>query len=217
LQLLFTSRCGILRREHVDCSVCLGNRKPALHKLGEKMRIQELIASTERMFEAAIFWARWILAPAYVVLVVCLLVLSYKTFEELFQLLLNLHVFDEGRAVLQVLSVVDLVLVLNLVLMIIFVGYLNFVSKIHPRKREDWPEWMERIDYSGLKVQLLGSIIAIASIKLLRTFIEMVDVEKVEHDKLMWMMILYCGFLIAVLIIAVVNKLKPSEATRPKT
>jgi uncharacterized protein (TIGR00645 family) len=167
-------------------------------------------------FEAAVFWARWILAPAYVVLVCCLLVLSYKTLEEFFQLVLNLHVFDEARAVLQVLTVVDLVLVLNLVLLIIFVGYLNFVSKIHPRKTEDWPRWMEHIDYSGLKVQLLGSIIAIASVKLLRTFIEMVDVQKVENDRLMWMIILYCGFLLAVLIIAIVNKLEPRDALQSK-
>jgi uncharacterized protein (TIGR00645 family) len=180
----------------------------------------EAIQRIERTFEAAVFWARWILAPAYVVLICCLAVLSYKTFEELFQLLVNLHVFDEARAVLQVLTVVDLVLVLNLVLLIIFVGYLNFVSKIKVKKEEDWPEWMEHIDYSGLKVQLLGSIIAIASVKLLRTFIEMVDVQKVEHDKLMWMVILYCGFLVAVLSIAIVNKLKPTErwrASKPGT
>jgi uncharacterized protein (TIGR00645 family) len=177
------------------------------------VRIEDRGALIERIeggFEAAVFWARWILAPAYVVLVCCLLVLCYKAFEELLQLVVNLHVFDEARAVLQVLTIVDLVLVLNLVLLIIFVGYVNFVSKIHPseKKEEDWPQWMGHLDYSGLKVQLLGSIIAIASIKLLRTFIEMIDVQTVDHDKLMWMVILYCAFLLAVLSVAVVNKLK---------
>jgi len=171
---------------------------------GEKVQTKRL----ELAFEAAIFWARWILAPAYIVLVFCLIVLAYKTFEELAQLILNMHVFDEARTILQVLTIVDLVLVLNLVLMIIFVGYVNFVSKIHASKSEDWPRWMNHLDYSGLKIQLLGSVIAIASIKLLRTFFELIDVQKVEHEKLFWMTAVYIAFLIAVLVVAIVNKLK---------
>jgi uncharacterized protein (TIGR00645 family) len=168
------------------------------------------IQSIEDAFEAGIFWSRWILAPAYIVLVVCLMVLSYKTAEELFQLLTNLRIFDEGRTILQVLTIVDLVLVLNLVLMILFVGYTNFVSKIDPERTEDRPRWMDYLDYSGLKVQLVGSIIAIASITLLRAFIELNDLKEIEPAKLTWMVILYCAFLIAVLIIAIVNKLKSS-------
>jgi len=140
------------------------------------------------------------------------MVLSYKAVEELFQLLINLRIFDEGRTILQVLTIVDLVLVLNLVLMILFVGYTKFVSKIDPERTEDRPHWMDDLDYSGLKVQLVGSIIAIASITLLRSFIELNDVKDVETTKLTWMVILYCAFLIAVLIIAIVNKLKSSMA-----
>ncbi len=173
---------------------------------------RSLIRSIETAFEAGIFWSRWILAPAYIVLVVCLMVLSYKAVEELFQLLINLRIFDEGRTILQVLTIVDLVLVLNLVLMILFVGYTKFVSKIDPERTEDRPHWMDDLDYSGLKVQLVGSIIAIASITLLRSFIELNDVKDVETTKLTWMVILYCAFLIAVLIIAIVNKLKSSMA-----
>jgi uncharacterized protein (TIGR00645 family) len=175
-------------------------------------RSESVVIAFENGFEAAIFWARWLLAPAYVVLVLCLFVLTYKTFEEFAQLILNLRVFDEARAVLQVLVIVDLVLIMNLVLLIIFVGYVNFVSKIDvkgKRKEHDWPEWMDAIDYSGLKVQLLGSVIAIASIKMLRAFIEIFDVDEVEVPKIVWMSVLYMCFLFAVLIVAVVNRIKP--------
>jgi len=168
----------------------------------------EWVTLTESRFEGLLFWTRWVLAPAYAVLAISLVVLSYKSAEELVQLVINLRVFDETRTILQILTIVDLVLVLNLVLLIMFVGYVNFVSKIHTDKTEDWPAWMGYLDYSGLKVQLMGSIIAIASIKMLRTFLELVDVGKVENDKLFWMVILYLSFLFAALFVAIINKLK---------
>jgi uncharacterized protein (TIGR00645 family) len=88
--------------------------------------------ATELRLETFIFATRWMLAPAYLVLVGCIAVLMYKTFEEFIQLLVNLTVFEEAKTIAQVLTVVDLVLVLNLVLMVLFVGYVNFVSKIKP-------------------------------------------------------------------------------------
>ena len=162
----------------------------------------------EQTFEEVLFGTRWILAPAYLVLAACLIVLTYKVCEEFLQLIWGLRLFNETQAILQVLTIVDLVLVLNLVLMITFVGYENFVSKVHPKDSEDWPPWTQKLDYAGLKVQLMGSIIAITSIKMLREFVAIIDVGNVNHDRLTWMVILYVGFLIAALIIAVINKLK---------
>ena len=172
------------------------------------MKLKNTAGKFEFVFEEVIFHARWLLAPAYVLLAMSLGVLSYKTTEEFIQLVLNLHVFDEGHAILQVLTIVDLVLVLNLVLMVLFVGYTNFVSIIRPKKEEDIPRWMGDIDYAGLKLQLIGSVIAIASIKLLRTFLELSDLPGAPKDRLTWLVVLYAGFLAAALIIAIVNKLE---------
>ena len=134
----------------------------------------------EQSLEAGLFWTRWLLAPAYFVLTACLAVLAWKVFEEFWQLIIGLQRFNETQAILQVLTIVDLVLVLNLVLMIAFVGYENFVSKVHPTDAEDWPAWARLLDYAGLKVQLLGSIIAITSIKMLREFVALIDVGKCQ-------------------------------------
>jgi uncharacterized protein (TIGR00645 family) len=171
--------------------------------------LHKIFTAIEHSFEAAIFASRWLLAPAYVLLVATLAVLSYKTVEEFIQLVLNLRLFDESHAILQALTIVDLVLVLNLILMVILVGYVNFVSKIHPKKEEDWPEWMTLLDYSGLKVQLLGSIIAIASVKILRSFIQLSDSQHVDREQILLMSLLYVLFLVAVMCIAIVNKIKP--------
>jgi uncharacterized protein (TIGR00645 family) len=167
--------------------------------------------------ESFIFSTRWVLAPAYLALVGCLVILTYKTFEEFIQLLTGMSVFAEGKTISQVLTIVDLILVMNLVLMVLFVGYVNFVSKIKvPKERdEDWPDWMQYLDYSGLKIQLLGSIIAVSSVSILRTVVNLGIGGAVTSEQFLWISIFHGLFLASILIIAVVNKLKePGEHSR---
>ncbi len=173
------------------------------------MTIKEWMPKAEDFFENwLIFGARWLLLPAYLMLVFSLVILAYKSLEEFVQLVVNLHVFDEASAIAQVLVIVDLVLVLNLVLMILFVGYMNFVSVIHPRREEDWPKWMGALDYSGLKIYVMGSIVAISAIKLLRAFLDVSAGGKIEPERLTWMAIIHMTFVASIVILAISNKLK---------
>jgi uncharacterized protein (TIGR00645 family) len=163
----------------------------------------------ENFWESKIvFGARWLLAPAYGVLVLVLIILTYKTIEEFWELLARWRNADEARAIAQVLVIVDIVLVMNLVLMVLFVGYDNFVSKINFNKSEDSPNWLGLLDYSGLKIQLLGSVIAISVIMLLRVFVDMIDAEKVDITKVMLMISIHMTFVASAIAMAIVNKLK---------
>lgn len=155
-----------------------------------------------------IFGARWLLAPAYLTLVLALAVLAYKTVEEFFELFSHLRKYDEARTVAQVLVIIDIVLVMNLVLMVLMVGYVNFVSVITFERKEDAPKWLGYLDYSGLKIQLIGSIIAISGIMLLRVFVDMIDSDKMDVTKIVLMMSLHMTFVVSALILALVNKLK---------
>lgn len=176
------------------------------------MRVARWATSIEEFVEGAIFWTRWMLAPAYLILAGCLGALLFTTAIEFVELVKNdIHLFAETKAIVQVLTVLDLVLVMNLVLMIMFVGYVNFVSRIHPKKREDWPIWMGHMDYSGLKTQLLGSIIAVSSILILREVVELFSGGKVDADRFIWMIAFHLTFVVSVLIIAIVNRLKISS------
>jgi uncharacterized protein (TIGR00645 family) len=178
---------------------------------------RKLIRVTEAQIELAIFRTRWLLAPAYLVLCGCLAVLCYKTLEEFYELLTRLVRFAEVTTIVQVLNIVDLVLIMNLVLMVLFVGYVNFVSKIHPKeeRKEDWPKWMGFLDYSGLKVQLMGSVIAVSSVKLLRVFEGLFEGGEVDGNRIFWMIVLQSIFLGSALAIAIVNKLKvPADHAR---
>jgi uncharacterized protein (TIGR00645 family) len=76
------------------------------------------------------------------------------------------------------LGLLDLVLLGNLVLIVLFAGYENFVSKIEiAEKSVDRPSWMGTIDFSGLKLKLIGSLVALPVIELLKDFIELSNHE----------------------------------------
>ena len=121
----------------------------------------------ERLLERLLFSSRWLLAPFYVGLVLAIVLLLIKFVRELVGLIpLAMH-GGTGETIVGILSLVDLALVANLLLIIIFAGYENFVSKIHTGNNEDRPEWMGHVDFSDLKIKLIGSIVAISGIELL--------------------------------------------------
>ena len=79
--------------------------------------------------------------------------------------------FDEFA--IAILNLLDLALLGCLVLLVTFSGYENFVSKINPaEEHEDRPPWMGHLDFSGLKLKIVSSIVAISLIELLRDFLE---------------------------------------------
>jgi len=173
------------------------------------MNLGEWTTKLEHLWEnEIIFRARWLLAPAYFVLILGLALLTLKTIQEFIELLLHFYQYDESRTTAQILVIVDIILVMNLILMVLFVGYANFVSVIHPDKEEDWPKWMGYLDYSGLKIQLIGSIIAISGIKLLRVFVDMTDTTVIDYNRIILMIALHLTFVVSALILAIVNKLR---------
>ena len=84
----------------------------------------------ERWIERTLFASRWLLAPLYLGLSLALVTLSVKFFIELAHSIR--HVFDlsEADIVLSLLGLVDLTLVAGLIVMVMFSGYENFVSRI---------------------------------------------------------------------------------------
>ena len=84
----------------------------------------------EEILEKSMFASRWFMAPVYVVLSISLAVIMIKVVQEFIHyipLFLGLNIKD---LLLFVLHILDLALIGNLVLMILFAGYENFVSKI---------------------------------------------------------------------------------------
>lgn len=160
--------------------------------------------ATEKSFEYIVFSARWLLAPFYLGMVVALMVLLVKFVEELWHVVLPKGELDASQVVLSVLSLVDLSLIANLLIIVIFAGYENFISKIDVAKgHPDRPSWMGKVDYGGLKMKVIGSLVAISSIELLKDFIESTHGE--EPNNLKWRIFIHLVFLASGVLFAVMD------------
>ena len=157
----------------------------------------------EELLEKAMFASRWFMAPVYVVLSISLAVIMIKVVQEFLYyvpLFINLSIKD---LLLFVLHILDLALIGNLVLMILFAGYENFVSKIGAaRESEDKPSWMGKVDFSGLKLKLIGSIVAISGINLLEAFM---NVENIDDRNIKWQIAIHLVFVISGVLLAAMD------------
>jgi uncharacterized protein (TIGR00645 family) len=73
--------------------------------------------------------SRWLLAPLYLGLVGGLVLILFKFVQHLIELLMYISQGNEEDTIIGVLTLIDLSLMGNLVLMVMFAGYENFVSK----------------------------------------------------------------------------------------
>ena len=156
----------------------------------------------ENFLERLLFASRWLLAPFYLGLVGAIVVLLWYfgvEFLHLFSILMH----GGGSVVVGVLSLVDLVLVANLLIIIIFAGYENFVSKIDTGGHEDRPDWMGHVDFAGLKMKLIGSIIAISGIDLLKAFVAVGD--NISNEQLAWKVGIHVTFVFSGLMFAIMD------------
>jgi uncharacterized protein (TIGR00645 family) len=128
------------------------------------------------------------MAPIYLGLLVILAAVAVQFVEELVVTIPLLLSMKEREFVMFVLSLIDLALIGNLALMVAFVGYENFVSKLQTGDSEDRPAWMEHVDFSGLKLKLLSSIVAISAIHQLRTFL---DISELPKEDVAWQLGMY--------------------------
>jgi uncharacterized protein (TIGR00645 family) len=154
----------------------------------------------ERFLERLISQSRWVMAPFYVGLILSLLILLFTFVREFWHFVGQVTTATEADVILGVLALIDLSLAANLVLIVVFSGYENFVSKIDPEGHPDWPEWMTKIDFSGLKQKLMASIVAISAIQVLKAFM---NIEKDFNERsLTWLVIIHLVFVISGLLLA---------------
>lgn len=163
----------------------------------------------EHAMEAVIFSSRWLLAPFYLGLVLALGMLLVKFAQEFLHIIPTPLVSKESEIVLAVLTLVDLSLVANLLLIIIFSGYENFVSKIDTAGHVDRPSWMGKVDFSGLKIKVIASIVAISAIELLKAF---VNIAAYNNEQLAWKVGIHVTLVISGLIFALMDRV--AEGTK---
>lgn len=160
----------------------------------------------ERVFENGLFASRWLLAPFYVGLILSIGLLLVVFAREFFAMIPYALTMTVESAILKVLTLLDIALAANLILVVILAGYESFVSKIDTEGHEDRPSWMGTTTFSGLKLKLYASIVAISGIQLLKSFMSIGEKPLTDGD-LMWMTVIHFAFVITALLSALTDYL----------
>ncbi len=161
----------------------------------------------EELIENGIFASRWLMAPVYIGLSLALLALLIGFFIELSHFFVGVFSENQSHTILGILSLIDFALTGNLLLIVIFSGYENFVSKIDTSFHKDQPEWKGKVDFNALKLKLIASIVAISGIHLLKVFM---DIDKVPENSIKWMVIIHVVFVVSGVMLAFMDKIAAS-------
>ncbi|WP_020158130.1 MULTISPECIES: TIGR00645 family protein [Methylobacter] len=158
----------------------------------------------ERSLERLMYASRWILAPIYVGMSLALLALSIKFFQEFYHFIPHILEVDESDLILKLLTLIDLTLVASLIVIVMFSGYENFVSRMDLSEETEKLDWLGTHDYNSLKMKVASSIVAISSIHLLKVFM---NIQATDNSKIMWYALVHITFVVSALLMGYLDKL----------
>jgi uncharacterized protein (TIGR00645 family) len=162
------------------------------------------LTRVEHALERLLFSSRWLLAPFFLMLILCLLALLVKAAQHVLHMMETLLTATETSVVLDCLSLIDVTFGASLVVLVIFSGYENFVSRIDSANDGSWPDWMRSIDFNGLKLKLMSSIVAISAIQTLRV---MLDAQNHTDRELGWSIGIHLAFVASAVLLALMDRL----------
>jgi len=163
----------------------------------------------ESGLEKLIFNSRWLLAPFYLGLVLALGLLLVKFFKEFLHFAPLVFNAEGGEVIIGLLSLIDVVMVANLLIIIVFAGYETFVSRMDLDNHEDRPSWMGHVGFAELKMKLIGSIVAISGIELLKAF---VNIDNYSDKQIAWKIGLHLTFVLSGVLFAVMDRLTAGKS-----
>lgn len=166
-----------------------------------------MLEKIEKSLEKSIFKSRWLLAPFYMGLILSVVLLFIKFVQEFWHLASHVLSASDADVIVGILALVDMSLVGSLLLMIIFSGYEIFISKIDTGDHKDRPDWMGKVDFSGLKLKVIGAIVAISAIDLLKSFMDIpAEMSDADENSIKWKVIIHMAFVISGVLFAIMDK-----------
>jgi len=158
----------------------------------------------EQLIEKVMYATRWLMAPIYLGLSLALLALGVKFFQEVFTIIPVIFSMKEVDLILVVLSLIDISLVGGLLVMVMFSGYENFVSRMDIDGDSEKLGWLGKLDSNSLKNKVAASIVAISSIHLLKVFM---DTQNIPNDKIMWYLLIHMTFVVSAFAMGYLDKI----------
>ncbi len=154
--------------------------------------------------ESVLFASRWLLVPIYLAMILLLGMLVFFFLLDIAHALPDLLSMTENNLLILTLSLIDLSLGANLVVLVVLSGYENFVTTLHTGGNDSRPEWLTKIDFSGLKLKVLASITVIAAVHLLASFLEL---DQQDERNLDWQVLIVVVFAVLGLIFAITDRI----------
>jgi uncharacterized protein (TIGR00645 family) len=166
-----------------------------------------MLKRLEAVIEAALIASRWLMAPLYLGLIAALVVVGVVFFEELVHAVAGIGRLDADGVILAVLKLIDLVLIANLVLIMISAG-IGTLGGMSSSDHAEWAAFMGKIDFSGLKLKVVVSLVAIAAVDLLESFVEIDTTNKTD---LLWQIAILATFVVTGVLLAWMDRLAESH------
>ena len=91
----------------------------------------------------------------------------------------------------------------SLIVMVMFSGYENFVSRLDLDGNDDKLSWLGKLDSGSLKNKVAASIVAISSIHLLKVFM---NTESIPNDKIQWYLLIHITFVLSAFAMGYLDK-----------
>lgn len=167
----------------------------------------------EHFFESLLFASRWLLTPFFAGLILAIIVLLVKFMKELTALVTSLFIVSDFNVVVSVLTLVDTTLIAILLVIIIFSGYENFVSRMHISDHEDRPSWMNMISFGDLKIKLIGAVVAISAVELLKAFLL---IEHYTTEQVIFKIVIHITFVVSGLLFALSDWIADKDKEKSK-
>jgi uncharacterized protein (TIGR00645 family) len=158
----------------------------------------------EQVIATILVASRWLMAPLYLGLIVALIVVVVEFFKELVGTITAFAALNADGTILAVLKLVDLVLIGNLVLIMIIAG-IGTLGPIAP-SADDAPmmRFMGKVNFSALKLKVIVSLVAIAAVDLLESFVEVASIDKTD---LLWQIAILATFVLSGVLLAWMDRL----------
>jgi uncharacterized protein (TIGR00645 family) len=162
--------------------------------------------------ERFIFASRYVLVPMYLGLIAVQTAYAIKFVIECFTMLRGFLAMEENVLLVSALSLVDMVMIANLINMVIVGSQSSFVAELHVDPTAK-PSWLKHISSGILKIKMGTSLIGVSVIHLLRSFIDADTVKWDTLEKQLWI----CGaFLLSSVVLAFIEYVTHLEHVRPK-
>lgn len=146
------------------------------------------------------------LIPFYLGLILCIFFLLIKFLVKLYQLGSSLLTISYLDVVTESLTLIDLALVAQLLIIITVCGYAQFVAS--KESTEYHTHWMFKLKFHSIKLILINSLVAISGIELLKLFLQS---EMIDNNEMMWSAIIFGLFSISAPIYAMSERISGKE------